>query len=278
MRKSKLFITSLFIAGALISCSKSPMEKITNLISPSGTSTFLTENNGGNVTCEEVALATGCYFENTSGKIDYNGGNGGTYGPITWTTDGTYVNWSSTIPVKIAIIVKGGNNANVYSSGCDAECITSGTALSAPLNPNTGRPYGLSNITFCFTECEQTPQLVIALKVWMTGWTWAVTGGGPDNNYYIGYYPFVPNVEYNLYKFGGETIVGNLVIGNFDADSFMEVKITSPSSEGLEFIYQPYLYVGTVEDFNINYDSYPYPLVRDAIDPPLSEVILDLPF
>lgn len=268
----------LFIAGAVSSCSKGPMENITNLISPAGTSTFLSENNGGNVTCDEVALATGCTFENTSGKIDYVDGNGGTYGPITWTTDGTYVNWSSSVPVKIAIIVKGGSRANVYNSGCNAECTTSGTALSAPINPATDRPYGLSNITFCYTECEQSPPMVIALKVWMTGWTWAVTGGGPGNNYYIGYYPFVPNVEYDLFKYGGDTKIGTLVIGNFDLDSFKEVKITSTSPDDFKFIFQPYLYVGTVEDFHINYENYPYPSVRTAIDPALSEVILDLPF
>lgn len=275
MKKSRLLLICIFVAGAVVSCSKGPMDNITNLISPTGTSTFLTENNGGNVTCEEVALATGFTFENTSGRIDYIGNNSGTYGPITWTTDGTYLNWSSTVPLKIAIIVKGGNNANVFTS---ADCSSSGTGLSSPINPKNNLPYGISNITFCYTECEQSPPLVIALKVWMTGWAWAVTGGGPDNNYYIGYYPFVPNVEYDLYMYGGETKIGSLVIGNFDSDSFTEVKISSTSADGLKFIYQPYLYVGTAEDFNTNYENYPYPLVRAAIDPSLSEVILDLPF
>ena len=73
-----------------------------------------------------MAIAAGCTFEATSGKIDYYGGGGGTVdGIITWTTDGTYVNWSSTVPVRIAVIVKGGPNASVYLSGCEEKTVLS---------------------------------------------------------------------------------------------------------------------------------------------------------
>ncbi len=117
------------------------------------------DNNGGNITCEDVFNETGCSLESTSGKIDYDGGEGGTAGPITWTTDGTYVDWNSTVPVKIAVIVKGGPNATVYFSGCD-NYIMSGSGLSAPINPNNGKPYELSNITFCYSVGE----FVVAVK------------------------------------------------------------------------------------------------------------------
>lgn len=282
MKKSRLILWIFFIVGAtLFSCNKE-MSNLTQLITSTGEiSYFPTDNNGGNVGCDEVALATGCTFENTSGKIDYSGGEGGTFGPITWTTDGTYVNWSSTVPVKIGIIVKGGSNASVYSSGCGSNnCTTSGTALSAPINPANGKPYGLSNITFCYTECPQ-PQLKLALKIYSNGTTsptkWMCTGGGPTFDYYIGYIDFIPGSTYSLY--GGGSIAneyGKLEIGNFDVDPLMEVKVTSLVS-GLNFT-QPYLWVGLEEDFNTDFRNYQFPEVKVLLDPAVSEVILDLPF
>ena len=156
----------MLIASVLFSCSKDSGESFNNLIAPDGYPTSVASSSGGNVTCGEVATTTGCTFEETS-KIDYYGGGGGTVdGIITWTTDGTYVNWTSTVPVKIAVIVKGGPNASVYFSGCEEEdCTQIGSGLSAPINPNNGRPYGLSNITFCYTLCEEEPPVdVFAIK------------------------------------------------------------------------------------------------------------------
>jgi len=269
MKKSRIIFMSLIIMAAVVSCSKSGTESFTQLISPSGNVALIAANPGGNVTCEEVAAATGCTFESTSGRIDYDGGTGGTYGPITWTTDGVYVNWTSTVPVKIAIIVKGGNGASVYSSGCNTDCVTSGTALSAPINPNNGKPYGLSNITFCYTECEE-PELVLALKTIMTEGYWASNSDGPDN---IEHVPFVTNVTYVLYRWAeSANPVGTLVVGNFDADALLEVKITATST--LEFL-ESYLFVGLEGDFNDDFTSYPYQVISN---PSATEVIFDLPF
>jgi len=274
MKKSKIFFVSLFVVAAVVSCSKNPDGNFAQLINSNGnTSSIPVANNVGNVTCDEVALNTKCSFDFSSGRIDYNGGDGGTYGPITWTTDGTYVNWTSTVPVKVAVIVKGGNNANIYFDGCEADCATSGTALSAPINERTGKPYGLSNITFCYSICQ-----VVALKSYITT-GWAVTGGGPDNDYFIGYCPFTPNVNFPLYRYGQlANPIGQLMIGNFDADDMFEVKITSDFPETVKFT-KPYLFVGSIEDFNKTYFlSYPYPKVKVELDPHLSEVIFDLPF
>lgn len=165
MKNLKFLFASMLIASLLFSCSKDSGNSFSPLTLPVGTSVFVGANNGGNVTCGEVATAAGCTFEETSGKIDYYGGGGGTVdGIITWTTDGTYVNWSSTVPVRIAIIVKGGPNASVYFSGCEG-CVQSGSGLSAPINPANQKPYGLSNITFCYTLCEEEPPLdVFAIK------------------------------------------------------------------------------------------------------------------
>ncbi len=156
MKKMKFMLFSLLLIAGVLSCSKDSSENQATVYGPEGTIMIDTDNNGGNVTCDEVAAGVGCSFDETSGKIDYTGGTGGTIDDIiTWTTDGTYVSWESTVPVRIAIIVKGGNDANVYFSGCDEDdCVTSGTGLSAPVNRN-GNPAGLSNITFCYSLCEE---------------------------------------------------------------------------------------------------------------------------
>jgi hypothetical protein len=67
---------------------------------------------------------------------------------VTITSDGTYFDWSSTLGID-AVIVKGGPNANAYvydppeESFGDSNC-------SSPINPNTGQPFGLSHIEFCY--------------------------------------------------------------------------------------------------------------------------------
>jgi hypothetical protein len=160
---SYLFLSLMILISALGSCTK--VDKMDNLspTTPQTPLTIVAVNSGGNVTCEEVAAAIieecgnqSFTFTNTSGRIDYTGGTGGTTqdDKITWTTDGVYVNWNSTVPINVAVIVKGGNNAAIYFSGCDI-CTTSGTLLSAPINPKTKKPYGLSNITFCYNVCEE---------------------------------------------------------------------------------------------------------------------------
>ncbi|MFM8319325.1 MAG: hypothetical protein ACKOC5_00300 [Chloroflexota bacterium] len=62
------------------------------------------------------------------------------------TADGVYFDWSATLGID-AVIVKGGNNANVYVY--DPEAMAD-TALHSPLNPNNGTPYALSHMDFCF--------------------------------------------------------------------------------------------------------------------------------
>lgn len=161
MKKIKLSILSLFIVAALVSCDKDKIDegfKVT--INPTlDLVAVIGENQGGNLDCSEVNAAILCDLEWTSGRLNYEEyPTGSIVGPITWTTDGTYVSLNSTEPVRIAIIVKGGNGANVYFSGCDNECVTQGSGFSAPVNPVNGKPYGLSNVTFCYTICDGDDQ------------------------------------------------------------------------------------------------------------------------
>lgn len=114
-------------------------------------------NKGGNRTCQEVATYFGCTFDNSS--ANYNDGNqyAGTVGPISWVTEenGKYISWTSTVPVKLAVIAKGSKNANIYVYGCgEDDCATDDGGLGSPLNPN-GSPAELSNITLCWTVCQE---------------------------------------------------------------------------------------------------------------------------
>jgi hypothetical protein len=62
---------------------------------------------------------------------------------------GPTFDWSSTKPVY-QVIVKGGPGANTY----EYQGATSDTGLHAPQNPNNGKWYGLSHVTFCYGEPE----------------------------------------------------------------------------------------------------------------------------
>lgn len=77
----------------------------------------------------------------------------GSYGPIDITSyDGKYVSWAidsaylNTYDANM-VIVKGGPNAIIYHYDMwdDAD-----TRLTAPVNPNNGKYYGISHIQFCF--------------------------------------------------------------------------------------------------------------------------------
>jgi hypothetical protein len=59
-----------------------------------------------------------------------------------------YFNFEIDGGTACAVIAKGGPNANVYYYDPP---VSSDTGLSAPINPATGRPYGLSHVTFCYT-------------------------------------------------------------------------------------------------------------------------------
>jgi hypothetical protein len=82
----------------------------------------------------------------------------GTYGPISVVVSGSSFTWtildnSSTGVDANTVIVKGGPNAEVYSYPDAADGLNyydTDSGLTAPINPNNGRPYGLSHISFCF--------------------------------------------------------------------------------------------------------------------------------
>jgi hypothetical protein len=107
------------------------------------------ENPGGNRTCEEVAKAFyGAPYYDGSFKSD--AGDLYDYLPK-WlkvtVKDGRYVYFHSTYPIG-AVIVKGGPKANVYYYN---NPVYHDNYLAAPSNAS-GKPAGLSNITFCWKK------------------------------------------------------------------------------------------------------------------------------
>jgi hypothetical protein len=180
-------------------------------------------NPGGNRTCEEVSIAFGCSFGNgddTQNTPPFNG----VQGPISWTSDGTYVTWTSTEPINAAVIVKGGADANVYFYGCGVDDCTDGdSGLASPLNASGG-PAGLSNITFCWNLCEPSVECQEE-----TAWSYGPRYTNKGN--WATYTPYVANSVVTL--FAGQTQNAGTV--HFSAMSGGNIDITITFNPGWGF-------------------------------------------
>jgi hypothetical protein len=99
---------------------------------------------GENPTCAGLGYSAGERF-------DQPGEPSGTYpvggGFVTFTTDGTTLSWTSTVGID-AVVMKGGNAANVYRYDPPAESYGD-TGLVSPDN-SSGGPAALSHVDFCF--------------------------------------------------------------------------------------------------------------------------------
>ena len=68
------------------------------------------------------------------------------------TNDGQVFDFTSNIPVE-SVFVKGGPDGNLYVYN---PSVGSDTGLHAPVNPNNGKFYGLSHISFCYSPVPST--------------------------------------------------------------------------------------------------------------------------
>ncbi|HMO39754.1 MAG TPA: hypothetical protein PKC76_11885 [Saprospiraceae bacterium] len=179
--KRLLFLAALFALAT--GCEK---EDSQILVSAADEVVTMRNTGGGNEDCPDG-------YEFTSGRIDGGAQCSGTTGPITWETDPTCttVSWTSTVPVTMVVIVKGGPAANVY----EYVCATSGTGLVSPNTPS-GNPAELSNITFCWNVCEDDDDDCqwCSPGYWRQPQhldSWAATGYSPDDKFQaaLGYYP-----------------------------------------------------------------------------------------
>jgi hypothetical protein len=140
---------------------------------------------GGNVTCEQFG------YEFPSARVNYDDEadlfDADFPAGISVDTDGALVSWTSTFGIG-AVIVKGGNDANVYAYDPQR---TSDSGLASPPNAS-GNPAGVSNLTFCWDEVQEgqwcspgywrQPQHLHA---------WEATGYAPNDLFFdaLGYYP-----------------------------------------------------------------------------------------
>ncbi len=245
MKKSKIFFVIVFVAAAVISCSKdnrndNGMDLIKNakdvpiitkvpslpisfgdLSDPQDgviPSIIPGANNGGNRTCAEVAAAfvSGPNPFLCGTKVDYSGSDFASKFP-SWlhvsVTDGTFVSFRMDDCGMIngkyyrvgAVIVKGSSNANVYYY---PEGTFSDSGLASPVNAS-GRPAGLSNLTFCFIECDvELPELVIVLKTYITlGCNLGRYQGSGQKYDFVAYYNFVPGSSNKIFWYMNQTCV-----------------------------------------------------------------------
>jgi|GEM_PF-312540 hypothetical protein len=283
MKKLTYLFTAILMIAALGSCQQDDSEILIkdadagseNSILPSSagiTPVILPgSSNGGNVTCAEVAT----FFELPAGyflcgeKIDYSNGHFAGEFPEGLTVDvadGTYVSFSMNAPLMIngknyvvgAVIVKGSNNANVYFY---PEGIMTDTGLAAPVNAS-GKPAGLSNLTFCLVEVEpEFPEVVMVLKTYLSPDDgsyryWAGTRGvGSDiNSLHLGYieYDFKGEKTYPLYFGMAGGPVGLITVSNFMELEEHMLMVKLEITEGEWSFYESFLYAGSA----VGYEEY----------------------
>jgi hypothetical protein len=134
----------------------------------------------GNVECNTIGQ-----YEYVSPRFDEGDQWAGTWMDIDWwTVDGKFVSWDGTHN-GLAIIVKGGSDAHVYSY-TDATITNDGNLVSPPTGQNHNIP-DLSNITFCWNPPDEVEE-----GQWCSPgyWrqehhldSWAATGISPDELY-----------------------------------------------------------------------------------------------
>lgn len=159
-------LTMMFNSVVLASTPSSPT-------SDSGVVPYIVDNpqGGGNVSCTQLG------YDFSSARVNYVSGSFDAAFPagITVTTDGTYVEWTSTFPIG-AVIVKGGNDANVYEY-IPASLGDSG--LASPPN-SSGGPAGLSNLTFCWNKALEVSKT--AETSFDRSWTWDIEKTGDQTD------------------------------------------------------------------------------------------------
>ena len=104
----------------------------------------------GNPSCADLGYSNG-FKPSVNGVESFTGTHtfnypGAPSETVTVTSDGTYVDWSSTLGID-AVIVKGGPNANKYTYVPKSY---GANGLHAPYNFNSGHYYGMSHVEFCY--------------------------------------------------------------------------------------------------------------------------------
>lgn len=228
------------------------------------------ENNGGNRTCEEARTAfdimadtPGHEFEgltlgefiNCGEKVDIPEGEVGLISGFpfdVWVDDHGAIKFNTGYRdcVVSAVIVKGGNKANVYYYPHGA---TEDEGLAAPMLKN-GKNAWVSNVTFCCECGEDAPEEVITVKVKLTSEDYGTSEGAHPFTVNwcqsLGISPFVWGTTYNIYLVYTDNIIGTMTIAA-DGSS-----VTIDMNDDLTIDYTD-LFVGTMDELYaaINPDS-----------------------
>jgi hypothetical protein len=134
---------------------------------------------------------------------------------ISVTTDGTFVDWTSTAPVGAAII-KGGNASNTYVYEPQD---TSDGGLASPVN-SSGNPAGLSNIGgFCWNPEAKPSECFDDETAWAKGTRYTPRGNWAT---YVGYTGAAKVVT----LFAGQTINVGTVAFSAPAGGFVKITVT----------------------------------------------------
>lgn len=290
MKKLNVFITFLIMSVIIVSCSKEATNDNDVMLKKSdvvyGPSTPVSDNGvvpeiipgeniGGNRTCAEVAAAWDldpnpfyCGDKINYGDYDLDGDyefdeafpNG-----LKVTMSGNFVSFETDGCILLegkyykvgAVIIKGSNAANVYYY---PEGTTYDSGLAAP-----GGKKMVSNITFCFIECDQAP-LVIAIKCFYSeeginkfgvskGINHFTTGWCSEWFLGVNPYPFTSPILLNQAGLF-DTIIGEASIVNGS--------VTITLYENRMFQYA-YVFIGTEEDLlNTNLDANGCPIYTNT--------------
>lgn len=304
MKKINLLTLILVMGIAIVSCDKSdqsesdvlikssPAEDPSGPATPGGVAPYVIPgaNQGGNRTCAEVGLFfmdDAAYFDFCGERVDYENLATGFPAGLEVTSDGKYLSFKAEDCILIgdkfyqvgAVIVKGGPAANVYfyENGTLGD-----TNLNAPVNAS-GKPAGISNVTFCFILCEDQPQMVIAFKSYLNNSDWTCTTGGPGNIGFVAYYNFQPGnvgkiyLSANTNPASGDLTkpVGNIIVSDVDNDGKWEVTVDNADMTNVLFT-DAYLFVGTLQQYTgLYYTSFPY---KTGVITPASPLLFQLPF
>lgn len=304
MKKLNLLALILVIGTALVSCDKTEegefdvlaksalSEDPSGPATPAGVMPYIIPgaNQGGNRTCAEVGLFfkdDPAYFDYCGDRVDFGKFAGGFPEGLNVTSDGKTLSFKADECIMIgdkfymvgAVIVKGGPAANVYFY---EEGTLEDNNLTAPVNAS-GKPAGISNVTFCFIECEEQPDLVIAFKSYLNNSDWVCTTGGPGNIGFVAYYNFKEGNVGKVYLSANTSPatgdlskpVGNITVADIDDDGLWEVTVDNTDKPELLFT-DAYLFVGTLAAYNSSYyTGFPY---KTGVITAVSSVTFQLPF
>ena len=183
----------------------------------------------GDAAFECAQAGSSCGF---SWKVD-NSGTNGTYHTNTslygntptvfdasiviYNSNGQSFSWSSDYKL-CAVIVKGGPAANIYYYP-DGSCGDIG--LTPPINPNSGQPYDISHLTFCFDDspCDDPiPNCYQEETAWAEGPRFKKRGN------WATYTPF-PGDGATVDIFAGQTMFAGTVLFTDQNDGTVDLTI-----------------------------------------------------